>query len=75
MYITDGEEHDGMTLHIINKIGGCFRKKNTNRGRSNTNRKLVNFAVSRPFYKDVVFFLFGWTAPGAGRRRRMYRRC
>lgn len=55
MYITDGEEHDGMTLHIINKIGGCFRKKNTNRGRSNTNRKLVNFAVSRRFYKDVVF--------------------
>lgn len=26
MYITDGEEHDGMTLHIINKIGGYFEK-------------------------------------------------
>jgi hypothetical protein len=46
MYITDGEEHDGMTLHIINKIGGYFEKTYIYiRGRSNTSRKLVNFAV------------------------------
>ena len=71
MYITDGEEHDGMTLHIINKIGGFFRKKKVLIGGEATQIGNWLILLFRVVFIKMWFFLFGWTAPGAGRRRRI----